>query len=211
MNELSAICRFLIKRLAFGTPPTFEPVPLSHEATWCKWTADLAENLAQNNLNVRDAIRIHDQILEQQIWPDPGYMASADADELLTTIFDWLKLNVGVFNAMLAMYPLVDVKPSEHAKCATIHDAFNELAQSAWWFIDKINHTDDYKKQKILLVEPPGPPPDNSVPDGSVLYSLARIEAAMHRFVQGHMQIATFIPAHLRFTNVYVTVRPLFK
>ena len=189
-------------RLRKTMPHKIDAVQLNDEATYLKWTADLAENAADNNARVRDAIRIHDQIFEQQIWPDPSYMASADSSGLLATIDRWLKMDVGLYDAMLLQYnPLDPGHPfpeKQVDKSDTIHDAFHKLAKNTCWFMNEIN--------SVMWVgepiDPPEAPSDGYGPSGSQIYSLARLELALHRLVQGHMQIATFIPAHLRYVSV---------
>jgi hypothetical protein len=219
LNTLAAGA-FTLRVYLKQQPTTKQSAVLNDEATIFQWAATLAMNLAQNTENVRDAIRSHDQIYEQETWPQPSYMPSATPDELLKTIIVWSYLDGWMFKAILDTYsmlrnPSLPPPPGppglvQHARCQKPHEAFNELALNAVDFIQGINNLPDYKYQKIPYVDAGQlvAPPDGSASPDSLTLSLAILELAMHRLVQAHMQIATFMPAHLRFTGY---MHPLFK
>jgi hypothetical protein len=182
--------------------PASDPHITLDQPTKLRWSADLAENLAQNNSNVRDAIRRHDKIWEQQIWPDPGYMASGSPEELIYTIEMWLRLDLKLFEAIFHLYgidPEHPVNPvPDPPPCSELHDAFHVLALNGIVLIDRFNGG-DYDDDKIDRSPCPKPPTSPAI--GNEIYSLARLELALHRLAQGHMQILSFIPAHLRFVS----------
>lgn len=202
LNETSTGCLTLHKNLhgKQGDAIPVKPVVLNDQPTSLLWAADLADNLATNTSNVRNEIRVHDKIYEQQVWPDSGPMVSGDQDALLQTIIMWLQMESMLFKAMITFYPIQINVP--HKDCATVHDVLNELATNAVAFINAENNT-FYAGDPIDVVQPPQPPVDGSAGPGSVVYSLGHLEQSLHRLVQTHMQIATFIPAHLRFAGIH--------
>jgi hypothetical protein len=206
VNQLAANCLKLRKHLhkSKGDPILMPPVTLTDPTTSVQWSAELADNLAGNNANVRDSIWEHDKIRDQQIWPDPGFMASGGQDDLLNTIVMWLQMDVMLFEAMLTFYPIQLTLP--HQDCPTMHDGLNELANNAVAFIS-VTNSGEYSSDPITIIPLPKPPADNSANPASMILLLAQLEHSMHKLVQGHMQIATFIPAHLRFTGL----RPVMK
>lgn len=179
-------------------------VSFTNLATSYLWAAELAENLAQNNSNIRTAIRQHDQIVEQEIWPDPDSIVALDENDFLNTIKYWLQINNTLFTGLLKIF-YKNAAGVSYSPCHCLHDCLNRLAVNAVEFIKAQNGfkwPNGYALDPIDYVEVPGPP-EEEVGDGTRYQSLRRLERAIHKLVQDRMQIASFIPAHLRWQQTH--------
>jgi hypothetical protein len=179
-------------------PKAWTPVGALDVPTSAYWSASLINNLAANNLNVMKAIMAHDSISEQDLWPDPRPLSTIDYMELGRTISVWLQLEDQIFQALNSFY----TPPSDNyanysdntPTPAFWHDALQKLAVQAIDFIQSENSAG--YNPTIGIIPILGKPVD-SVDQSTLIPSLQSMELGFHRLVQGHMQIATFIPKHL--------------
>ena len=64
-------------------------------------------------------------------------------------------------------------------------------------FIDSENQK-EYHDYPISYLDPPAPPTGSQGTDYPPVMALHRIQLALHRLLQAHMQVASFVPIHLR-------------
>ena len=178
-------------------PKTWNPVGnLDWPTSWF-WSAYLINNVATNSLNVMKAIMKHDQIVEEDLWPDPRPLDTADGVELLRTIGVWIKMDEQIFQAVNSFYPPADGSGAGYNDSTPtpvfVHDSLQKLAVQA---IDFINSENITYSPRIEVVPILGSPVDG-IDSSTMIRSLQSIELGFHRLIQGHMQIASFIPKHL--------------
>ena len=171
-------------------PKAWTPVGALDVPTSAYWSA--------YNLNVMKAIMAHDSISEQDLWPDPRPLSTIDYMELGRTISVWLQLEDQIFQALNSFYTPPSDNYANYQDNTSVpvswHDALQKLAIQAIDFIQSEN-TAGYNPP-IGIIPIMGKPVDG-VDQSTLIPSLQGMELGFHRLVQGHMQIATFIPKHL--------------
>ena len=177
------------------TPKGWTPVGHLDAATSLYWSAYLIHNVATNNLNVIKAIMKHDNITEEDLWPEPRLLVTDEPIELQRTITVWIKMDEQIFQALNSFYPPA-ASSGYHDPTPVpveIHDAILKLAVQA---IDFINAENTSYSPRIEVAPILGTPVDG-IDNSTIIRSLQTIELGFHRLIQGHLQIASFIPKHL--------------
>jgi hypothetical protein len=189
LNNLRILCLALHMKLHNAGRNTGDR-NLDEKTSWA-WAADVCESLAINTGSVRSSIIPHDHITDP-VWPDPNPVNGATIDTYKWYILSWTRLESQLFGAMMTFYNLPT--PKSAWTHAFIHDVLYEMSANGEDFIQAEN-SNGYKPAPIPIVGTPAPPQNQST--SPIVDSVQRLEFALHKLVQYHMQIATFIPAHL--------------
>lgn len=195
LNDLASMVRNFHFFVHQKMPTDTTPMALATKEASLYWSAALAEALASNACSFRNGLKFNDEIDEQLVWPDPGPMSGDDVDDLLETIDMTARMESSTFRMMLTFYPIKKNLP--YSPCKTIHDVLNQLVVNQNEFIDSENEK-EYHDYPISYLDPPAAPTGSQGADYPPVMALHRIQLALHRLLQAHMQVASFVPIHLR-------------
>lgn len=161
------------------------------------WSADLAETLANNTSEFRDNLIIAEKIREGKVsWPEVEPIdSSVGDDDIWLTIQMTVSMELGTFQTMTSQYQnFGSFKWDDRQPLGTIHDLLHEILLNTNNFIASENNSSLFKNVPVQFEQPPAPIP----PDGPERPAIVKLEHELRRYIEIHMQIATFIPAHLR-------------
>jgi len=162
------------------------------------WAADLAETLASNTSELRDHLIIVEPIRENKDpWPegDPIDDPKVSDDDLWKTIQMMVSMELATFHAMTDQYEKFAMFKWKRKPRRTIHDLLHEILLNTNKFIAASNKKEPLKKDPVKFEDPPKPPSPLPGPERP---ALLKLEHEIRRYIEVHMQIATFIPTHLR-------------
>ena len=170
------------------------------------WAADVAEVLATNTSRMRDALKMNDQIDEDDPWQEPRLLRVTDVTDLWRTIFMSARLERMTMETLAAGYPKFPQTVWKHKPLNSIHDPLYECVINGVVFIEKGNLSEFiYFPVKVM---PAPQPPSHGIPKGtSEIPGLLRLELALRRLIQADMQIALWNSAHLRAVMLRAAVR----
>jgi hypothetical protein len=226
LNELSNMVGKLHWRVHRAAKPiAANPIDLQ-PAESLRWAATLSQRLADNTCNFRTALKIADGIPEDPVWPEPIAITApppgtsqADIDKFEYDLWNTIRLTVGMerdtFQMMLVRgYSGVPDPggwdpPHSKTPLPSVHDILHELLLNTVAFIrwEEEHYDEDFFRCGRLVKNPSGvvywPSPPG--PNYCQLDALIMLEHGLRRYLQVHMQIATFIPKHLR--NVPINLK----
>jgi hypothetical protein len=161
------------------------------------WAAALSQTLSDNTCKFRDSMKSN-EVPEDKCWPEPDPIEDkkVDVSNLWKTIQMTVSMELATFRNMTRQYPNFPKYKWPRKRLSFIHDLLNEILLNTNAFIVAEK---TYLAPHPVHLKPPPPPPEDLLPIGSTeRKELIRFEHGLRRYIEVHMQIATFIPAHLR-------------
>jgi len=162
------------------------------------YAADLASVAAENAVRLRNGLKQNDQINEEDTWPSPRPLKKiTDTVDLWRTISMTSLMDSKTFEMITTFYKKFPSSSSGRNPQTTLHGVLLELVLIGIKFMEAEKKAKEFPYHAVHIEQPP-PVPTPKTPGSSALPALQKLECSLRRMLQAHMQMAVFIPAHLR-------------
>jgi hypothetical protein len=161
------------------------------------YAAELAFVAAENAVSLRNGLKQNDQINEEDTWPNPRPLTITDPVDLWRTISMTSLMDSRTFEMITTFYKKFPSSSSGRKPETTLHGVLLELVLIGIRFMEAEKKAKEFPYRAVHIEQPP-PMPTPKAPGSSAMPALQKLECSLRRMLQAHMQMAVFIPAHLR-------------